>query len=245
MIPKLIDTHFHLDYYKNHNEIYEVINSLKQYTLCVTTSPGVYLSCKRLYSETKYLKFALGFHPLDQNLSEQDFSDFMWLAKTSNYIGEVGLDFKTLKESSKDKQLHYFDRIVKLCAEDNKLFSVHIRNAENEAIKILSKYKPRKCIIHWYSGSISQLKELISLGCYFSINANMAKAQSSIPKVKLIPDNCLLIESDGPFTKVNGAKFHPGLLFETYNVIAKLRNDENLIRHVFYNFKRLLTTSST
>ena len=60
MIQHLIDTHFHLDYYKEHQKIYDGINERKQYTLCMTNSPGVYISCKRIYPETKYLKFALG-----------------------------------------------------------------------------------------------------------------------------------------------------------------------------------------
>lgn len=59
----LIDTHFHLDFYRDHKYWYDYINQNRQYTLCVTNSPGVYHSCKRLYPETKYLKFALGFNP--------------------------------------------------------------------------------------------------------------------------------------------------------------------------------------
>ena len=48
MIQHLIDTHFHLDYYKEHQKIYDGINERKQYTLCMTNSPGVYISCKRI-----------------------------------------------------------------------------------------------------------------------------------------------------------------------------------------------------
>ena len=39
MIQHLIDTHFHLDYYKEHQKIYDGINERKQYTLCMTNSP--------------------------------------------------------------------------------------------------------------------------------------------------------------------------------------------------------------
>ena len=46
----LIDTHFHLDMYKDYNEIYKIIVGKKQYTLCMTNSPGVFLSCKNLSS---------------------------------------------------------------------------------------------------------------------------------------------------------------------------------------------------
>ena len=52
----------------------------------------------------------------------------------------------------------------------NKILSVHSRLAEEKVIEIIEKYKPRKCIIHWFSGNKEQLRKLIDLGCYFSIN---------------------------------------------------------------------------
>ena len=72
----LIDTHFHLDFYKNHKEIYNDINKLHQYTLCVTNSPEVYEECQKVYFNTKYLKFALGFNPKSNN-SEENFRMFL------------------------------------------------------------------------------------------------------------------------------------------------------------------------
>ena len=90
MIQNLIDTHFHLDYYKNHQQVYIGINERKQYTLCMTNSPGIYLSCRRIYPETQYLKFALGFHPQETSLTEKDFRSFMYLVDEVNYVGEIG-----------------------------------------------------------------------------------------------------------------------------------------------------------
>ena len=45
----LIDTHFHIDMYKNYEEIFRYIENEKQYTLCMTNSPGVFMSCKDLF----------------------------------------------------------------------------------------------------------------------------------------------------------------------------------------------------
>ena len=89
MIQHLIDTHFNLDHYKDHQKIYAGINEKKQYTLCMTNSPGVYMSCKRMYPETKYLKFALGFHPQETSLNDTDFYSFIQLINETNYVGEV------------------------------------------------------------------------------------------------------------------------------------------------------------
>ena len=240
MIQHLIDTHFHLDFYQNHNEIYKIINDKKQYTLCMTNSPGVFLSCKNLYPETKYLKFALGFHPLNTSLKDEDFNHFIRMAKNVNYIGEVGLDFKSNKALDVDKQLYYFDKIVELCANENKLFSVHVKGAEKELVEIISKYKPSKCIVHWYGGSTKYLQDLIKLGCYFSFNANMTINTRVLQKVKLIPNDRILIESDGPFSKVNGKKYHPNFLIDIYKSIAIARNNKDLINQVYKNFKTIL-----
>lgn len=240
MTEKLIDTHFHLDYYRNHSEIYESINRLKQYTLCVTNSPGVFVSCRNLYQETKYVKFAIGFHPQKRNLSIKDFNDFLKLLDRTNYVGEIGLDFSSGTFLPKKLQLDYFDLIVNTCARKNKLMSVHLRKAEDEAIEIINRYRPQKCIIHWFTGTSTHLDMLIELGCYFSINANMVRNKTTSSKLIKIPQSKILVESDGPFTKVEGKKYIPELLLPTYTTIARYYQNPNFLNQVYLNFKNLL-----
>lgn len=235
----LIDTHFHLDLYKNHQEIVDFLNEKKIYTLCVTNSPGIYESCRKLYSSKKYTKFAMGFHPMNHELTEKDFTDFMWLLPRVLYVGEVGLDYSAKKTIAKEKQKYYFDKIIEKCAEQNKLITVHLRKAEDEAIKIITRYKPQKCIIHWFAGTESQLQQLIECECYFSVNANMIV--SNLELVKKIPLKKILIESDGPFSKVNGKKYRPELLLQEYEIIAKALDEPDLISVVYNNFYTLLT----
>lgn len=235
----LIDTHFHLDMYKNYNEIYKIIIGKKQYTLCMTNSPGVFLSCKNIFGDNKYIKFALGFHPLNMDLKEKDLRDFMKMLPQTEYVGEIGLDFTKKTGIEKNKQIKWFEKIVEACSEKNKVMSIHIRGAEEIALKILSKYCPRRCILHWYTGNVELQKDFIHLGCYFSVNASMVK---NMDVVNAIPKDRLLIESDGPYSKVNGKKFSPSLLLEEYELIAKSLDEPELIRVVFDNFKNLLLT---
>ena len=215
MIQHLIDTHFHLDYYKEHQKIYDGINERKQYTLCMTNSPGVYISCKRIYPETKYLKFALGFHPQDVSLKDADFYDFMQLVNTTNYVG--------------------------VCAEKDKLMSVHLRRAEEEAISILKKYRPRRCIIHWFNGNGEQLQQLVDIGCYFSLNSNMVTNEKNKEKLYLIPKTRVLIESDGPFTKIDGKKYTFNNLIKIYELVARYYNEPDIIKMVYANFRDILS----
>lgn len=235
----LIDTHFHLDMYKNYNEIYKIIVAEKQYTLCMTNSPGVFWSCKNIFGDNKYIKFALGFHPLNTDLKEKDLRDFLKMLPQTEYVGEIGLDFTKRTGVKKNQQIEWFEKIVAVCSEKNKVMSVHIRGAEETALKILSKYCPRRCILHWYTGNVEFQKEFSRLGCYFSVNGSMVK---NMDVLKTIPKDKLLIESDGPYSKVDGKKFSPSLLREEYELIAKSLDEPELIRVVFNNFKNLLLT---
>lgn len=236
----LIDTHFHLDYYKNYPEIAKNITEQRQYTICVTNSPGVFMSCKKIISETRYLKFAIGFHPRESSLCASDIRDFTRLIRLTNYVGEIGLDYSSESYMNKQQQLRFFSQVVDICSSENKLMTIHIRKAEEDAITILERYKPNKVIIHWYTGNRANMKKLVDLGCYFSINTNMVNSRVS-EKYHLLPRERLLIESDGPYTKVNNRKYSPLLLKDAYEVIAKFYDNPDLIRDVYENFKRILS----
>lgn len=235
----LIDTHFHLDMYKDYKTIYEHLDEEKQYTLCVTTSPGIFLSCKKMFRSSKYVQFALGFHPLNTDLKQKDLTNFMYLLSQTDYVGEIGLDFSKKTGIPRDMQIYYFDKIVEVCSKNNKLMSVHIKEAEEEALQIFNKWKPRRCIVHWYTGSIEKLQEFLKLGCYFSINTNML---NDVEKINMIPKNKILIESDGPYSKICGKKYQPQNLLQVYNLIAKALHEPNLIEIIYSNFKEILTT---
>jgi len=170
----------------------------------------------------------------------KDFSDFLILANKTNYIGEVGMDFSSDSYIPRTQQINYFERIVEMCSRKNMLMSVHLRKSENEAIEIIRKYSPKKCIIHWFTGSTSQLNQLIALNCYFSINTNMIKNKNSAKKILQIPKNIILIESDDPFTEVNGTKYTPECLREEYSIIKDHLNFLNFDDEIFSNFNSLL-----
>lgn len=235
----LIDTHFHLDHYKNYLEIADKVNLLQQYTIAVTNSPGVFLSCKNIFSDSKYLKFAIGFHPQEAHLKRADLNDFMKLANRTEFVGEVGLDYSKKTFMDPVFQKECFEEIIRFCAMNNKILTIHIRKAEEDAISILEKYKPKKAIIHWYTGNEDHLQQLLDLDCFFSINTNMVSGKNA-DKYRIIPINRILIESDGPYTKVKGKRYSPEMLLEAYSVIAEFYKDRDLIMYVYNNFRELL-----
>ena len=238
---QLIDTHFHLDYYQDHARWYSKINELKQYTLCVTNTPGIFYSCRRLYSETKYVKFALGYNP--QKCLEDPFQRELFLRELqrTNYIGEVGLDFSKRYLGTGETQISIFDFICSVATKQNKLLSVHSRKAEKETLSILLKNNISRAIIHWYTGDLETLFDFLDAGYYFSVNASMCATQRGKAIVSHIPLNRLLIESDGPFSKVLGRKYTPLGLPEVYSAVREITGQKQLEYIIWDNFKKLLT----
>ena len=58
--------------------------------------------------------------------------------------------------------------------------------------------------------------------------------------VNAIPEDKFLIESDGPYSKIDGKKYTPQFLMREYELIARAINDSDLIQRVYSNFKGLL-----
>lgn len=236
----LIDTHFHLDHYRDHKTWYDYINQHKQYTLCVTNSPGVFYSCQKLYPETKYLKFALGYNPQMATNEKFDKNLFNYLLGKTNYIGEVGLDFTGKYKNYQNEQLDCFEYICSSVSK-KQVLSVHSKNAEKEVLQILQKHKIRKAILHWYSGDLATLKQLLDAGYYFSINSNMMRTSKGQMIIRSIPTNRILIESDGPFTSVSAHKYDPSKLHMVYSQLNEQLKCNQIERVVWDNFKTLLT----
>ncbi|MCY1548740.1 hydrolase, TatD family [compost metagenome] len=57
-----------------------------------------------------------------------------------------------------------------------------------------------KVVLHWFTGTKSEAKRALDLGCFFSINAGMLDNERHAPMVQAIPLDRMLTETDGPFT---------------------------------------------
>lgn len=238
---QLIDTHFHLDFYREHHYWYDQINARKQYTLCVTNSPEVYCGCKKLYSETRYIRFALGYNP--QVCSEIALNRQAFLSELSKakYIGEVGLDFSSKHIGTKAKQVDAFEFICRSVADSGKLLTVHSRNAEKDVFDIMVQSGIKRAIIHWYTGNLEDMQKFIGAGYYFSVNPNMCATSRGKHIISEIPLDRLLVESDGPFTKVGTHKYTPVNLRDIYSILAATIGIQNIENIIYENFNRLLT----
>ena len=55
--------------------------------------------------------------------------------------------------------------------------------------------------MHWFTGSRSEARRAVALGCYFSVNTEMTRNERGQALVADLPIDRLLTETDGPFTQ--------------------------------------------
>lgn len=233
----LYDTHCHLDLLPDKKKVIEEINRSHIYVMAMTNLPDIYRKEKNLY-DSKYIRTCLGFHP--ELIGEYEHQkELMWhLLPAAKYIGEVGLDLKTV--SSMNKQMEFINELFERCNNyDSKIISLHSRDAIDELLGILPEKRTFVPILHWFTGNTNQLKKAIDLGCYFSVNLSMICSSKFRQFVQNIPCNRLLIETDAPFA----------LSAETYEKTLRVINNKIMevygmpMDELFLNFKTLLMNS--
>lgn len=230
---KIVDLHCHVDLFPNMQQAAKESVNMDIQIFSVTTTPKAYEKEIRLLRDYGTIKLALGLHP---QLVKERYSELDLVKKylpNAKYIGEIGLDYNRQFYASKDKQLHVFETIIRECAfHEGKIISIHSVKSAKHVLDILEKYnccQTCKCILHWYSGEINQLKRAIEMGCFFSINIKMLESANGKMIIEQIPTDRILVESDAPFIHdVNNMKSLKALMADTIEELLFQRTDFSL-----------------
>lgn len=229
----LYDTHFHLDLQKDRAAAIREIENNQIYTIAVTNLPELYRK-ETQEIKSKFIRIALGFHPeLIHQYKKQ--IPLMWdLLSEARYIGEVGLDF--MDETHREEQIDFFSELIERSRFDsNKILTIHSRRAVNEVLNIIGdnfKFKP---ILHWFTGTREELLKAIENGYYFSVNGAMIASKRIVKMLDLIPNERVLIETDSPFTYLQGS--YSNTLSRIENILVENKNGVD----VWNNFKEILS----
>lgn len=209
----LVDFHCHLDLYPDHAAAVRDAEAAGVFTLAVTTTPHAWPRNHELAQRTKHVRAALGLHP--QLVAERENEIELWdrhLSET-RYVGEVGLDAGPRFFKSLDAQKRVFQHVLQRCAEaGGKIITVHSVRSARVVLDLVETHLPPergKIVLHWFTGTKSEAKRALELGCYFSINAAMLSNERHVPMVQEIPLDRFLTETDGPFTRTGGRQSKP------------------------------------
>lgn len=207
----MMDLHCHVDLFPDHQEILNDIRQSNYYVLSVTTVPSAWEGTVKLTEGLKHCKTALGLHPQLAHQRKNELPLFDKLIGKTRYIGEIGLDGSRGYKEHFDTQLSVFKHILTKCEEfDDKILTIHSLNAVEQTLDCLNQFpKSGTPILHWFLATKKQVLEAAELGCYFSIGPAMLQSARGKKVISWLPIDRVLLETDGPFAKVEGQILFP------------------------------------
>ncbi len=236
-VTTLIDSHCHLDFDVFDEDREQVIQRAQDNNIKHIIVPGTkkvyWEKINDLCAQYKQLHPCYGLHPywINEHKKEDiDALDKYIENNTPIAVGECGLDFRN-NQVDRTTQLYFFEAQLALAQKYQLPVVIHSVKATETVINTIKKFKGLTGMIHSYSGSLEQAKQLIDLGYYISIGGSVtydnAKKTKSI--VQGIPLTSLLLETDAPDQpdKTNkNTRNEPAYLIHTLDIIAKLKNTE-------------------
>jgi len=236
MPNNLIDAHCHLDFECFDNDRIQVIERAKQNHISDIIIPGTekkyWSRIQRLCTQVN-LHACYGLHPYwcDQHTLkdlvalEQMISNEMCVA-----VGECGLDYRP-QQASKKAQLNFFKAQLNIASNAKLPVVIHSVRATEDIIKTLKNHSNLQGMVHGYSGSTEQARQLIDMGFYISIGGSVTfnNAKKVRETAKNIPLSALLIETDAPDQadiQHKNERNEPAFLINILKEISKLRDDE-------------------
>lgn len=203
---QLVDSHCHVDLFKNTNGILDELDRGKIATIAVTNAPSVFHFTQALPERSKWLLPALGLHPELVASHGKEIGLFKELVNETKFVGEIGLDYVTRDEGNRELQRKVFREIVECCAASGpKVLTIHSRRSAKDVVELIGPDFPGTAILHWFSGSMKELETAIDYGFWFSVNGRMFHSESGQRIVRELPNDRVVTESDSPFVAHDGS----------------------------------------
>lgn len=147
-------------------------------------------------------------------------------------IGETGLDYH-YEGFSKDLQHRFLREHLRLANTCDLPLVIHCRDAFDDFFKILDEEcltngKWRPGVLHCFTGTLDEAKEVIKRGWYISFSGiiTFKNSQTLRDVVKEMPLNQILIETDSPWLApqaYRGQTNEPAYLIEVAKTVAQVK----------------------
>ena len=161
----------------------------------------------KIYQDNKDSCFlTIGAHPHHANeFNSSSPSEMKRLIEVykPHSVGETGLDFFR-NISSYEEQLFAFEEQIQIAIETNLPLFLHQRDAHDDFLKIISKYKNdiSKAVVHCFTGTQEELDDYLELGFHIGLTGWICDERRNIDlrkSLKNIPLDKLMIETDCPY----------------------------------------------
>jgi len=160
-------------------------------------------------------------------------------------VGECGLDF-FVEGLDAQAQRDIFTAQLQLARDFDLPVIVHARRAVDEVIAAIKRFAPLRGVVHSYSGSAEQARQLWNLGFLVGLGGPITyeRAHRLRSLAATMPLEFLLLETDAPDQPLathRGERNEPAYLVEVADTVARLRDAdvESIAQATTANAKRL------
>lgn len=246
----LIDGHTHLQMDEFRPILPDIIEGMVKHNIKTVCNVGYDVtSSEALLSFTldgiKTFAFA-GIHPhYADRATDNDIKAIRTMLNSGafNGIGEIGLDRYWHKdEMFIDKQKDLLRQQLKIAQDMQLPVMLHVRNAYDEALDIVTDYNLKTVEFHSFTGTQMQLEKIHSMNYFFGINGVITFKNSTLRHtLKEEYFDRMIIETDAPYlTPVphRGKRNRSDYVYHIYDFIAQYYNADmdELVRTVYNNF---------
>ena len=233
----MIDTHCHLYVEEFEADIEKVIENATNNGVAKFYMPAIDMkytaSMQQLEEKYPGKCFAMaGLHPCSvKENNGEEINHVKTLLEQRKFcaIGEAGLDFHWDKTFVK-QQYECLELQIELALKYNLPIILHTRNATEETIEVIKKYKNTSLtgIFHCYSGSYEQTKKIIDLGFYLGIGGVLTYKNAGLGEILSQFDlNNIVLETDAPYLSpvpYRGKRNEPAYIKNVAEKLAEIKN---------------------
>ena len=209
---RLFDTHAHYDDERFDDDREKVIKKIYDAGVnkCINVGCSIETSKKaiEIANDHNFVYAMVGIHPSEIPQNEyqlwKDIEQIKNLATQNKKvvaIGEIGLDYH-YDGFDKEMQQKAFIKQIEVANELNLPISIHTRDAIDDTIAILKKYKINKGgILHCCPFNRELVKHGLENGLHIAFGGTCTFKNSKNAKeiINMVPDNKILIETDCPY----------------------------------------------
>lgn len=243
MVLAFTDSHCHLDFSLYDGDRDAVLTRAKHLGISRFIVPAIAVQhwsrlqqLMQTYADSSYQLYpAYGLHPMfmakHQDNAIEQLTQFL-AQEHAEYakpiaIGECGLDFY-LPNPDRQAQLKLFEAQCALAQAHDLPLIIHSRKALDQILKVLRCYQGVSGVIHSFSGSEQQAKQLLDLGFYLGFGGTLTypRAQRLRRLAKSLPIERFLLETDAPDqpdSEWRGRRNEPARVYQVAEILAKLR----------------------
>ncbi|MCD6324268.1 MAG: TatD family hydrolase [Desulfurococcales archaeon] len=240
----MVDSHIHLHEFSA-EELTSLCGKSDLIMLAVSDDYASSMKTLELRESCSNAVPAIGIHPWKVRADSwrDGFSRVQALFDRVRFLGEIGLDKRFVPQTF-EVQVELFNEFLREAEKLGLGVSVHGAGAWKEVVDTLTSYRIKAVAIHWYTGPLDLIRNIIDNGYFVGINAAALIQRKHREVIKEAPLTSMLTESDGPYN-YRGLRLGPSKLPDLLRLISELKGvpTSEVEETISRNFMRFLKSA--